>query len=234
MRKKLILISILLLSGVGAFFCLPGCGVLGGNGITEGVIEYDITYPKMDSNNMMASGMPDKAYLRFKNNNMSNDMSAVMGLVSITYISNNDSNKVEQRLTLFGKKYASSIPADYLEKMNGSYLSSIEKGKTTSEIAGYKCKEAIVKLTSGEEIKVFYTNDIGIKSPNWSNPYATIDGVLMDFQMERYGVVMRLRATSVLAQKVEDEAFKVPADSTEFKLISIEELGKILEELNPS
>jgi hypothetical protein len=234
MRKKLILISILLLSGVGAFFCLPGCGVLGGNGITEGVIEYDITYPKLDPNSMMVSGMPNKAYLRFKNNNMSNDMSGMMGLISVTYISSHESRAVEQRLTLINKKYASQIPADYLEKMNGSYVASLEDGSGVKEIAGYKCKEAVVKLAGGEQIKVYYTNDIGIKNPNWSNPYSKIDGVLMDFQMERYGVVMHLKATSVLAQKVEDEAFSLPADSTEYKMIDIDELGKILEELNPS
>ncbi len=233
MYKKLILISILLLSGVGVFFCLPGCGVLGGKGITEGVIEYDITYPKLEPGSVVVSGMPNKAYLRFKDNNMSNDMSAMMGLISVTYISNHVNRAVEQRLTLFGKKYASSIPADYLEKMNGSYIGSVEKGKAMAEIAGYKCKEAIVKLANGEEIKVFYTNEIGIDDPNWSNPYAKIDGVLMDFQMERYGVVMHLKATSVLSQKVEEEAF-VPADSTDYKMIPIDELGKILEGLNPS
>jgi hypothetical protein len=110
----------------------------------------------------------------------------------------------------------------------------VEEVATSKEIAGFKCKEAKVKLVGGEEVKVFYTNDIGINHPNWSNPYNKIDGVLMDFQMERYGIVMHLIAKSVLAQKVEDEAFQVPADSTEYKKIIFSELEKILQELNPS
>lgn len=233
MYKKLLIVCVFLVTGMGAFFCLPGCGVLGGNGITEGVIEYDITYPKLDPNSMMVSGMPSKAYLRFKDNNMSNDMSGMMGLISITYISNHKSKMVEQRLALFNNKYASLISPDDLNELNGGYVASVEQGKQKMEIAGYKCKEAIVKLTNGDEIKVYYTNDIGIDNPNWSNPYNQIDGVLMDFQMERYGIVMQLKATSVLAQAVEEDSFTIPADSAEYKIIPIEELGKILEELNP-
>ncbi len=210
-----------------------GCGTFGGKGVSEGVIEYDITYPKLDPNSMMVSGMPNKAYLRFKDNNMSNDMSGMMGLISITYISSCQDKGVEQRLTLFNNKYAASIPADYLNKMNGTYVTSVEEGTKTMEIAGYKCKESIVKLEGGEQISVYSTDEIGIDNPNWSNPYQKISGVLMDFQMEKYGVAMHLKATSVLSQKVEEDAFKIPADSSEYKIISIEELENILKELNP-
>lgn len=238
MRKRLFFIFLILVVGIGTFFYLwkytSMFDKLGGKDITEGVIEYDITYPKLDPNSMMASGMPSKAYLRFKDNNMSNDMSGMMGLISITYISKAMNKAVEQRLTLINKKYASEINAEDQKRLNDSYVSSVEEGKTKMQIAGYNCKEAVVKLVDGSETKVYYTNDIGIENPNWSNPYSKIDGVLMDFQMERYGVVMHLKAKSVLAQKVDDSVFALPADSTEYKKIVFSELEKILQELNPS
>lgn len=233
MRKK----RALFLSSIIAFTmlaCVYGCGTFGSSGLSEGIIEYEITYPKMDPNNMMVNGLPSRAYLRFKDNNMSNDMSGMMGLISITYISNAQNKGVEQRLTLFNNKYASTIsPAD-LEKMNSSYVVSVEDGKKTAEIAKFKCKESIVKLANGEKISVYSTNDISIENPNWSNPYKQIDGVLMDFEMEKYGVVMHLKATSVLSQKVEDEAFTIPADSSEYKIIDIHALEDIMRELNPA
>ena len=239
MRKRLVLIFIILLVLGGAFFYLYKHGMLsskmlGGKDISEGVIEYDITYPKLDPNSMMVSGMPNKAYLRFKDNNTSNDMSGMMGLISITYITNSKKKAVEQRLTLINKKYASTIPADDLKRLNDSYVSSVEEGSNVVQIAGYKCKEAVVKLTDGKETKVYYTNDIGIANPNWSNPYSKIDGVLMDFQMERYGVAMHLKAKSVLAQKIDDVTFQLPADSVEYKKIVFSELEKILQDLNPA
>lgn len=237
MRKKIIIISLVLVAGIGvALYLLSGSAMfslLGGKGISEGVIEYDISYPKLDPNSMMVSGMPNKAYLRFKNNNMSNDMSGMMGLISITYISNLKNQAVEQRLTLINNKYSSEISADDLKRLNDSYVSSVDDGGKDSTIAGYKCKEAIVKLLDGDTLKVYYTNEIDINNPNWSNPYGKIDGVLMDFQMERYGVAMHLRAKSVLAQKMDDEVFRLPADTSEYKKIVFSELEKILQELNP-
>ena len=238
MRKKLIVISIILLAGIGIFLYLYKCTsafkIFGEKGITEGVIEYDITYPKLDPKSMMVSGLPNKAFLRFKDNNTSNDMSGMMGLINITYIADAKNKAVEQRLTLIGKKYASGISAGALKILNDSYVVSVEPQNKQLKIAGFKCKEAVVKLIDGEEVKVYYTNEIGIENPNWSNPYSKIDGVLMDFQMERYGIAMHLRAKSVLAQKTEEEAFRIPADSTSYKVIAFPELEKLLEGLSPS
>jgi hypothetical protein len=236
--KRLVFVSLILLVVIGAFLYVwkytSLFDKLGGKNITEGVIEYDITYPKLDPNSMMASGMPNKAYLHFKNNNTSNDMSGMMGLISITYISNCKNKAVEQRLTLINKKYASPINAEDLKRLNDSYVTSVEEAKSGIQIAGFNCKEAVVKLIDGTQSKVYYTNDIGIENPNWSNPYSKIDGVLMDFQMERYGVAMHLKAKSVLAQKVDDSVFVIPADSTEYKITPFSELEKILQELNPN
>ena len=235
-RTLYILLIVFILAGAGVFLYFYKGGELfnkitGGKSIKEGVIEYDITYPKTDPNSMMVSGLPSKAFLRFKNDNMVNDMSGMMGLISITYISNQATKKVAQTLTLINKKYVSDISADELQKMNGSYLTGIEPGKNTQMIAGFKCKEAIVKLVNGEEVHVFYTKDIGIKNPNWSNPYSKLDGVLMDFTMERYGLAMHLKAKSVTVQKIADSSFDIPDDH---KKISFAELEKILQELNPA
>lgn len=236
MRKLVLIILILLIAGVGIFLYFYKDGelfekIIGGNKISEGVIEYDITYPKLDPNSMMVSGMPNKAYLRFKNDNTVNDMSGMMGLISITYISKPKEKSVSQTLTLINKKYVADISSDEMKKLNDSYLSEVEVGKNSMDVAGFKCKEVIAKLQNGETIHVYYTDQINIKSPNWSNPYSKIDGVLMDFQMERYGIAMHLKAKQVLAQKIDDSAFEISADHKE---IPFAELEKILIELNPA
>lgn len=236
MRKRLLLILLIVLVGATAFLYFYKDGelfkkILGGKDIKEGVIEYDITYPKLDPNNMMVSGLPNKAYLRFKDNNTVNDMSGMMGLISITYIVKPSTKSVAQTLTLINKKYVSDISPDDMKHLNDSYLDKIEQGKNTQNIAGFNCKEAIVSLKNGETIHVYYTNDIGIINPNWANPYSKIDGVLMEFEMERYGVAMHLKAKTVIAQKIEDNAFDVSA--SDYKKIPFAELEKILMELNP-
>lgn len=235
MRKRILILLILLIAGGGVFLYFYKGGklfnnMIGHSKISEGVIEYDITYPKLDPNSMMVSSMPNKAYLRFKNDNTVNDMSGMMGLISITYIAKPKEKYVAQTLTLINKKYVSDISTDEMKKLNDSYLSKIEHGKNLVDVAGFKCKEVIAKLQNGETIHIYYTNVISIKNPNWSNPYSQIEGVLMDFQMERYGVAMHLKAKQVLAQKIDDSAFEISEDH---KVIPFAELEKILIELNP-
>ena len=225
MKKPILIIILVLAAGGGLFYYLMDKGILGGKNISEGVIEYDITYPKMDPNDMMVGGLPNKAYLRFKNNNMVNDMSGMMGLISITYISKQDKSAA-QTLTLFNNRYLADISSDDMKRINADYVQKVEEGKNSQTIAGFKCKEAIATLKNGEMLHVYYTNEISISNPNWSNPFTKIDGVLMDFEMERYGLAMHLKAKKVLAEKVDDNSFVV--SETDYKKISFPELEKIL------
>lgn len=230
MRKRILFISVFVLIGAGIFFYFYQEGkffnkILAGKNVTEGVIEYEVTYPKLDPKSAMAAFLPDKAYLRFKNNNMITEMSGM--IFKISYISNQESKSVEQTFSLLNQKNASHVSLEDLQKLNGSFLSSIEKGTHEKDIAGYACKEAIVKLKTGESIHVFYTNEIGITNPNWSNPYSKLDGVLMDFQLESYGLSMHLTAKNVLPEKIEDSSFLVSKDHNK---IPFSELDKMLRE----
>lgn len=235
MKKWLIVVLLsLAVIAVAVFFYIKNGGDIAriiGKDIAEGVIEYDITYPKINPNSMMLQGMPNKAYVRFKNNNVVNEMSGMMGLISIVYVAKQSPQSVQQTLTLINKKYASDIPLEEMNKINADYITKVEKGKNIKEIAGFKCKEAIVTLYNGEQVNVFYTKDIAIKDPNWSNPYNQIEGVLMDFQMERYGLTMHLKAKQVTAQPIDDSVFAI---NDEYQRVTFAELDKILMELNPS
>ncbi len=234
LMKKLIIIllAILLVVGVSLFFLKKDLfyKILGEKHVSEGIIEYEITYPKIDANNMVLSGMPTKAALKFKNNNTINEMSGMMGLINIAYISNQTNHSVFQSLTLFNKKYVSTISPEDMKRLNEGFVSKMEFGNNVMIIAGFKCKEAIVTLKDNSTLHVYYTNDIDIANPNWSNPFSEIGGVLMDFEMERYGVVFHMKAKTVLAQKIEESSFQF---SDEYKKISYSELEKILMELNP-
>ncbi len=227
MRKPILFIALLILIGAGIFLYSYKGGALlktvfADKNVSEGVIEYQVTYPKLEPGNPMATFLPDKAYLHFKDDKMVTEMSGLM--FRISYISNQSSSSVEQTFALLGQKKVSDISAKELKKLNGSFLTSIEKGTKTKAIAGFACKEALVKLKSGESIQVFYTNDIGINNPNWSNPYTKIDGVLMDFQLESYGLFMHLTANKVLPESVEDSSFDVSKDHTKIPFSELEEM----------
>ncbi|HXC03192.1 MAG TPA: hypothetical protein VNZ86_00495, partial [Bacteroidia bacterium] len=58
--------------------------------------------------------------------------------------------------------------------------------------------------------------------PNWSNPYHEIDGVLMEYQLKRYGLELRFNAVSVSKASIDESIFTLPS---EYKLISRAEMA---------
>ena len=216
------LLSVLLLNS-----CSSGGN---GNKVVEGRIEYDVTYPGLDPNNMMAAGLPDKATYKFQNLSTITEFSGMMGLIHISYISNGEKKTAKQTLNLIDKKYVSNLSLKQVNDVNKEFVKDIKLIDGNKEIAGYKCKKANVTLNDGTTIEAWYTTEIGMDSINWCNPYTIIKGVMMEFQMVKYGVTMKLVAKSVTKEAIADKDFEVPAD---FKVIDIGEQNKILEDLNP-
>lgn len=198
--------------------------------VVEGRIEYDVTYPGLDPNNMMAAGLPDKATYKFKKLSSITEFSGMMGLIHISYISDGEKRTAKQTLNLIDKKYVSDLNFKQVQDVNKEFVKEIKLADGNKEIAGHKCKKAMVTLNDGTTIEAWYTTEIGMDSINWCNPYTAIKGVMMEFQMVKYGVTMKLVAKSFTKEEIADIDFNVPAD---FKTIDIGEQNKILEDLNP-
>lgn len=206
---------------------LSGCSLDGRNGITEGIIEYDAE--PVDKSNPMADLAPSKMTVRFKDNKSCVDLSAGMGLFSTTFISDPENLTMTQLIKLLSKKYVHIADTSELKEENQAGPKMIiEKTNETKMIANYKCKKAIVKFENDARpsFDVYYTSDIAIENPNWSNPFSEIDGVLMEYQMSRHGLELRFTARAVTQSDIDDEIFEVPED---YKNISREELVKIFE-----
>ena len=224
---NIIYCSFLLLSSTLFISC---SGVGSGDKVVEGRVEYDVTYPGLDPNNMMAAGLPDKATYKFQKLSTITEFSGMMGLIHISYISDGEKKTAKQTLNLIDKKYVSDLSFKQIVDVNKEFVKDIKLIDGNKEIAGYKCKKAKVTLNDGTTIEAWYTTEIGMDSINWCNPYSVIKGVMMEFQMVKYGVTMKLVAKSVIKEAIADKDFIVPAD---FKPIDIGEQNKILEDLNP-
>jgi GLPGLI family protein len=212
------------------FTGLSGCSDIFKDKTTEGSIEYDVTYPGIGADNMMAAGLPDKATYKFKKESSITEFSGMMGLIRIAYIADGAKRSAHQTLNLIDQKYDSELNDGQIRQMNKEFVTDAKMVGGTKEIAGYKCKKAEVTLNDGTKIEAWYTSDLGVENINWCNPYSQIKGVMMEFQMQKYNVTMRLVAKTVTKDPVKDEDFNVPAD---YKKIDIKEQNKILEDLNP-
>jgi GLPGLI family protein len=214
------------------FFCVnallilihTGCsnsGSSNGNSISEGVILYDAT--PLDQGHPFAAYAPSKMTVKFKDNTFSAYMSAGMGALTASFISDPENRTFTQIIRLFSEKYYVVQNEDEIKKENNLYNVEIEPTNETKVIAGYTCKKAIAHFKGEEpaDYPVYYTNEINAANSNFSNPYFKLDGVLMEYRMKKFGLEMQFTATKITKEKVEDDSFEVPDNC---KQISQEEL----------
>lgn len=199
-------------------------------GLSEGIIEYDAV--AVDQSNPMANMAPNKMTVKFKNNKLIAQMSAGMGVVSLSIISDPETRSLIEMVKVFTSKAAHvSDSNDVKMDLNTMPKVKITNTNDTKVIAGYKCKKALVSYVDQKDrpkFEVYYTTELNIKNSNWANLYSAIDGVLMEYQIDRYGMEMRFTASKVSKAEVANSTFDLPKD---YKLISGSEMSEIFKSL---
>ncbi len=220
MKNKFYL-SLLAIIGVVTF---TGCGNSDEKFLSEGIVEFDAKV--IDLSHPMATMAPKKMVLKFKNDKSIVEMDAVMGLFSTSFISNPSEHTLIQQVKLLNKKFALVQKMNDIKIENENYPLELIPTKETKIIAGYNCKKVHVKVKNetNDEFDVFYTNDLNIKNSNFANPYSQIDGVLMEYQMKKFGLEMRFTAKSVSKKEIDDDLFKL---NKEYKITSQAEMNEI-------
>lgn len=210
----------------GIFICLFCTVILSCNNqqasgsINEGIIEYDAKV--IDFNHPLAELAPGSATLRFKNDKLGMEMTA-MGLFKNTYVCNLTDKTLTQIVNFLDLKQVSIENESDIMKENSSYKLLIEETPETKMIAGYKCKK--MKIKKAEDTTVvfdaYYTSEIGNESINSLSPYSGIDGMLMQYRLRKMGLEMEFTAKSVKKINIPDDAFMIPQN---FKKVSKEEM----------
>ena len=181
--------------------------------IKEGYIEYDIEYLDDSLDNFMKGLLPKKMTIKFKNNNTINKIEGFSGIVSFTHIQNFRDKRNITLVKVLNKKYK------YIEKINDKSMffddlpgMKIELQDTTIEICGFKSQKAkiIVPDSDVEPFFIYYTNDIIINNVNAQTPFRSIEGVLLEFQMDIYDMPMKLTAVKVQEAKISSDDFNIP------------------------
>lgn len=202
-----------------------GCQPTDEKFISEGTIEYAASV--VDQSNPMANMAPSKMTIKFKNNKSCAEMSAGMGLFSTSFISDPEKKSLIQLVKLLNKKFSLIMNEADLKKENELFNIEIIPSKQTKIIAGYKCEKATVHYKAGDftDFDIFYTKDLNIKNSNFANPFYMIDGVLMEYQMTKFGLEMKFIATCVKKEDIDDCVFQLPDD---YKQISKDEMNTML------
>lgn len=190
---------------------IQACSGIFKKNIKEGVIEFKAE--AVDSKEHASMTVPDKMTVRFKNDYSAAELEAGLGFAKMKFISDPVKKEFRSQVFFFEKKQSTMKLAE-VQKTN-YYLPDYDViyGNKTKEIAGYTCKNATIKFKDGTpSYDVWFTRDIGIKNPNWSNAYYKVDGVLMDYRLKKYGLELHFTAISVSEATIDDIYFTIPAE----------------------
>lgn len=151
----------------------------------------------------MLEMMPRKMEMAFKDDNYRTDIIAGMGLFKSSIIFKKGDDKITHSVKMLRKKYAAVLDQKDIKKINPELADiEIEYTGNKKEIAGFKCKEAILKQASGKSYILYYTDDINIKTPNKNTPFEEIGGVLMQYEIVNYNTHMKFTVEEVIEKEV--------------------------------
>ena len=224
-KKHIFIISIF--SIISLLIFLPSCNeIMKGMRISEGYIEFDISYPKItEENNDLEGLMPSEMVYKFKDHKSSYTFNVAMGIFKATFISDSKKREILHLIKLLNKKYGLVMDEKEALEMNAN-ISNVKLNFTdeTKEIAGYKCKKVEASYEEEgriEKFDLYYTDEINVDNPNWSTPFHEIKGVLMEYQFYRYDFLMKFTAKKVVKKNIKDSEFEFPED---YEAITIKEM----------
>lgn len=210
-------IAVLLVGGTIAMFVpFTGCSSLHlGGKIDEGVITYEVTYPYYDG--FMTGMLPDEMQMHFKDNRYTSELSSG-NYFRTSFNSNCNQKTLEHELKFMNSQFVSRLDEEEIPDLVGQFPSfTIIETNESDSVAGFLCKRAIAVFDAPDlpDMNLYYTDEIEIDDFNWCTQFNELDGVLLAYETEQFGLRTRFRAVSVETIKVEEETFSPNPDYEE-------------------
>jgi GLPGLI family protein len=194
------------------------------------VLEYNVVYLSNKSS-MPTNLLPKKVILKFKAHKSITTIEGFMGMFSLSNLS--DFRKLtntvilkvmDNRYYYAGEKYE---PPFFFDDLKNFEIKLVDKTKL---IAGLNCKKAIISFTDTlkPKFEIYYTNQILIKNVNKSNPFNSINGLLMQFNIRISNIEMQLTASKYKPDNVSDDFFDISKD---YKKVSREKMAGVIDKL---
>lgn len=196
--------------------------------ITQGIIEYEVTYPALDSNDIMLEMLPDKMIMKFKDKKFVSNMSAGAGLIEMGVMINGEDRTMFNLVKIFGDRYVLKLKGNDVKEMTDVFPPfQLKELKEDMVIADAQCKKVLLDfgISKSESFIFYYTDEIKVENPNWYTPYNEIEGVLLDYRIENYSMNMRLKAVKITPQEIDDKEFEL---DDRYQELSKEEFDEVI------
>lgn len=177
--------------------------------IKQGEIDYEITYPYTDLNGIMDVMLPKKMTVIFKGDRMIASIEKPK-IFRTDIISNGVKKDLKMRLDFGSENIEANLTTEdivLLQKSQPNY--EVGNSIKTDTVAGLEATFYSVEGVD-ENIGQFdcaFSNNLSITNTEWFTSYIGSKGIPLIYVIERYGIIMHLRATKFTSREVQDKEF---------------------------
>lgn len=190
---------------------------------SEGTIIYDVTFP-FQQDDILVNLYPTEMIMDFKDDQVRMSMQSLGGLVATEFVLNNGTREFSQILRALKERHIMNLDEGEVKEIVQSMPRMImTPTDETDSLAGYLCRKTIADFDSDSvpSIELWHTDQIDLKDPNWCNQFYNSKEVLLGYEIEQYGMRMRLRARSAMPTEVPDSRFELPQDYAELDYLGM-------------
>ncbi|MDH4471168.1 MAG: hypothetical protein QE487_01090 [Fluviicola sp.] len=181
--------------------------------VTQGKIIYAIDYPNHKDNFFLYSILPKEMEVNFKDGKIQSVIKKA-NLINELLVDCNDKS-----FSAYFKYGDEAVNVTLTETDVNSMLVDQRKYtiKMTNEkdtMAGFNVKKAIATSVTdpSDKIELWYTNEIQVKNSNWYNPFKEINGFLLAYSIDRYGIRMDFKAKGFEEVEINNDQFSPHTD----------------------
>lgn len=203
--------------------------------LSSGVIDYEITYPFPPEDQYLARILPTTLTLTYSPKHTKTEVSLSMGMIKMYYLANNEKKELSEYVKFMTNKYANTFTPEEFNQFKANYPKhTIEFTNDTKLIAGYTCKKAVVTYPdkNNYQFNLYYTDELNMNDFNWWTPFSEIKGVLMEYEVERYNILMHLTVAKITPAVHDENEFKIPSEYNMVDRSEMENMHATFEELN--
>ena len=208
-------------------FTLFSCGE---NKIESGELEYEISYPNNEISNLMDMMLPKKMAVIFKDGKMMTTIKKGK-IFSTQIISNELDRSIEMRLDFGSDVLNTHLTKEDIDDMIASQPEyTFSKPIEGDTLIGCATQRYDVDCATDtlDSFKSVFTTDFSVQNSGWFTSYKDIKGMPLVYVIDRYGVLMHLKATKFTPREVLDTEF----DQTEtFEEVSYKKYDHKVQEL---
>jgi hypothetical protein len=177
----------------------------------EGLLVYEISYP-YDQEHPLIGIFPSELKMYFSGHMVRYELESFMGIVSSVVVADSRKETFQHSFSLFGDAVLMEVGKGELD----DFLAELDPISTVLQpekdsLVGCECQRGLIRyITSAKPAVPFcFTEDIRIPAPNFFTPFHRLDAVLLDYEMEQMGLIVRLRAKSLARMEVDPKIFDI-------------------------